>query len=110
MNQYLISQDMNVGYSTFWNANVTTEMTNGQIKMLPINSERDLTIYKWLTPRDFYYDDRQMSKGAFILLSREEAERVHDTPLYNQGLIGYMDDSFVVFVFNREYLESQIVY
>lgn len=110
VNQYLISQDMNVGYSTFWNANVTTEMTNGQIKMLPINSERDLTIYKWLTPRDFYYDDRQMSKGAFILLSREEAERVHDTPLYNQGLIGYMDDSFVVFVFNREYLESQIVY
>lgn len=110
VNQYLISQDMNVGYSTFWNANVTTEMTNGQIKMLPINSESDLAIYKWLTPRDYYYDDRQMSKATFILLSREEAERVHDTPLYSQGLIGYMDDSFVVFVFNRDYLESQIVY
>ncbi|MCD7992100.1 MAG: hypothetical protein LUK37_10130 [Clostridia bacterium] len=110
VNQYLMDQNINVGYSTFWNANVTTEMTNGEIKILPINSESDLVIYKWLTPRDFYYDDRQIDELSFILLSRQEAEQVQDIPLYQNGQIGYMDSSFVVYVFKRNYLESQIIY
>ena len=110
VNRYLIDQNINVGYSTFWNANVTTEMTNGEIKILPINSESDLVIYKWLTPRDFYYDDRQIDELSFILLSRQEAEQVQDIPLYQNGQIGYMDSSFVVYTFKRDYLESQISY
>lgn len=110
VNRYLIDQNINVGYSTFWNANITTEMTNGEIKILPINSESDLVIYKWLTPRDFYYDDRQIDELSFILLSRQEAEQVQDIPLYQNGQIGYMDSSFVVYTFKRDYLESQISY
>lgn len=85
-------------------------MTNGEIKILPINSESDLVIYKWLTPRDFYYDDRQIDELSFILLSRQEAEQVQDIPLYQNGQIGYMDSSFVVYTFKRDYLESQISY
>lgn len=110
VNQYLMDKNIDVGYSTFWNANVTTEMTNGKIKILPINSESDLTIYRWLTPRDFYYDDRQKYESAFILLSRQEAEQIYDTPVYRQAKIGYIDDSYVVYIFNREYLESVILY
>lgn len=63
-------------------------MTNGKIKILPINSESDLTIYRWLTSRDFYYDDRQKYESAFILLTRQEAEQIYDTPVYRQAKIG----------------------
>ena len=84
----MIDQNINVGYSTFWNANITTEMTNGEIKILPINSESDLVIYKWLTPRDFYYDDRQIDELSFILLSRQEAEQVRIYRCIKMGRLG----------------------
>ncbi len=69
---------MTLGYATFWNANVMTELTNGQVEVVAVSLEDG-------TPRpDVWLEDvrdASMSRPqerVFLLLTREEAEQAAD--------------------------------
>lgn len=115
VNRYLMNQKMEVGYSTFWNANITTELTNGKIKMISLNNEMDFTVYKWLTPKDSYQYERGKTKEIFVLLDRRQFENIYNLPadspariMYDQGQVDYLDDYYAVIVFKSQCLDGLI--
>ena len=101
-----------VGYSTFWNANTLTEMTDGQIKMIGLtlkNNDEDanddheatspsFAYYKWLTLKS--YLDIKPEK-AFLLLTPAENEAYLEMPFEDKGEVIYEDDGhFIVYGFD----------
>jgi len=77
--QYLSDNNLLYGFATFWNANVTTELSNGKIKMTGLYSrslmsdEQKFGIHYWLMP--VQYKDPLYYRGeSFLLVSRAEWE------------------------------------
>ena len=110
-----------VGYSTFWNANTLTEMTDGQIKMIGLtlkNNDEDanddheatspsFAYYKWLTLKS--YLDIKPEK-AFLLLTPAENEAYLEMPFENKGEVIYEDDGcFIVYGFDDPSVLYQMI-
>lgn len=49
---YLKNNDLNFGYATFWNANVTTELTDGEINLAPIYSAKSMKSFEYLMKKN----------------------------------------------------------
>lgn len=70
---FLIENDLGMGYSTFWNANTITEITNGEISVLAVR-DNTLTPYKWLTSKSLIKAVQQQ-ENVFLLLTVGEEEK-----------------------------------
>ncbi len=82
------------GYATFWNANITTEMSDGKIDMTSLdpNAEKPV-IYRWLTDKRLIEDDRDR---AFLLLTNEEKG------MYDGSNPVYSDEYFSVYDIDKD--------
>ena len=88
---YLREKGYNFGYASFWNANVVTELTEGEIEMVSLQCERDEEprLYPWLTKLSTLFPTER--EGAvFLLLHEDEVNRykalVFDkTPVFSEG-------------------------
>ncbi|MCL2832371.1 MAG: hypothetical protein FWD78_04300 [Treponema sp.] len=93
---FLENNKMNFGFATFWNANVTTELSNGKITMAGIEiknieDENQIKHATWLT--DKKYENPQYSDNdVFILLAQDEWNElgnnkniVNKSPVYDDG-------------------------
>lgn len=82
--EFLMEQDYDFGYATYWNANIITELTEGQIEMRNVNDTDFTTMHcnPWLIRKDlsYYYSDHTV----FILITDEEY-------LENSGLEMFYD-------------------
>lgn len=91
--EFLTENGYDFGYSTFWNANITTELSNGKVRMANFSEDfDDIKPYMWLTPKK-YYDGSVKAEKPFILLTCDEYEKA-------EGKFGnnpvYRDNSFVI--------------
>jgi hypothetical protein len=83
--RYLIDNQLNYGFATFWNANVTTELTNGKVEIAsldpdgldPSTSQR-FHIWEWLNPVKFFNLSYHQGE-SFLLLTRQEWELARET-------------------------------
>ncbi len=100
---WLQQNEYEYGYATFWNSNILTELSNGQIGMLAIGdsgrpqpeSIRALLPYNWLIRRhaeDYHHPDK-----VFVLLTRDEYALVADAPLFSEDRMLYLNGKYVVF-------------
>jgi hypothetical protein len=73
--QYLLDNKLDYGFATFWNANVTTELTNGKIELAGLNhlDFPQISILKWLIPEKFFNPSFHQGE-SFLLLTRAEWE------------------------------------
>jgi|GEM_PF-6434344 len=95
---FLEENGYDYGYATFWNANITTEMTDGKIDMTSLDpNAEDLRVFRWLT-------DKRLIDGphdrTFLVLENEE------TGIYKGSEPVYSDDSFSVYEIDK----SEIVF
>ena len=99
----MLSEGYNTGYATFWNANVITELSNGQIDMyswsfdLPDVSKAD-DLYEWLQLKSHFTNTPDGK--LFILLAHDE---VHEISLWNflEKLEPfYINSEYVVYTFD----------
>jgi hypothetical protein len=95
--QYIEEHNLSYGFATFWNANVTTELSNGKIEMAGLNPDNIHTLHNWLSPTAYENPDYHKGK-TFLLLTKDEAETYNKEPLL-QGPPDYADDDFVVWRF-----------
>lgn len=95
--EFLLDNEYYVGTSTFWNANIVTEITDGKILMSSIETPDSDVYYKWLTPTDLYQKNREAAGKSFILMERKELENLSDNDKYLDSKIIYQDEYFVVF-------------
>ncbi|MDR0472970.1 MAG: hypothetical protein LBH43_04810, partial [Treponema sp.] len=108
--QYLMDNQLDYGFATFWNANITTELTNGKIELagleprgLDINQFR---IQGWLNPVKFYNPSYHQG-ASFLLLTRSEWEVAREMGRPFARLEpDYEDADFIVI----KYPSAQIIY
>ena len=97
---YLLDNQLEYGFATFWNANVTTELSNGKIEMVGLNSldpdNPQFSIHYWLIPVQFN-DPLYHSGETFLLVSRSEWEQAQTAGQpFTQIQPDYKDEAFIV--------------
>ncbi|MCR5774862.1 MAG: hypothetical protein K6G42_07220 [Lachnospiraceae bacterium] len=86
---YLKENGYDYGYATFWNANITTEMSDGAINMTSLDpNAEELVVFYWLTDRRLIEEKHDK---AFLVLTSEELD------MYEGGEPIYRDEYFSVF-------------
>ena len=91
---FLTENGYDYGYATFWNANITTEMSDGALNMTSLDPDADgLVVFRWLT-------DNRLIEGehdrAFLVLGSYELDK------YKGSEPVYEDEYFSVFDVKRE--------
>ncbi len=80
---YLEENGLDFGYATFWNANVTTELTDGRVEVVAITlGENELgqavpEFGSWLEAEENLQMNRP-DEPIFLLLSADESDRLSD--------------------------------
>lgn len=97
---YLKNNDLNFGYATFWNANVTTELTDGEINLAPIYSAKSMKSFEYLMKKEYLNID-YIDSTCFILLTREEYNDEKECSVIEGGRKEYEDDFFVVLTYHN---------
>lgn len=105
---WLTENGYEAGYATFWNANVLTELSNGQLQMLTVGRYGEPTVqsmeafdlYDWLRRRDA--DTAPRPQNAFVLLSNEELERYAQVSWVQAAPPVYAADGYTVLLLMEE--------
>jgi len=110
--QYLVDNKLDYGFATYWNANVTTELSNGRIEMAGLESRirsganaNQFRILPLLIPKK-YLDPLYHRGEAFLLLSSDEWDLVKGRSSFSGRRPDYKDDNFVLF----RYPSAQIIH
>ena len=91
---FVKAEGYDYGYATFWNANITTEMSDGVIDMTSLDPNADkLVVFRWLTDKRLI--EREHEK-AFLVLTKEELD------MYDGKKPVYEDEYFSVFDINKD--------
>ena len=99
---YLLDKNVVNGYATFWNGNVMTELSNGEIEVWVTSSIEDLlrrndNIFKWLQLTD--HMDRKPEGKIFVLLTEEEYATC-PKELLAQEEVAFSNTNYRLYIFN----------
>lgn len=99
---FLNANGYNIGLGTFWNANVITEITDGQIEMAPIEMKGNeyIKLYEWLTFKKYQNTSYYSDKKVFLILDNAEMDALY--PVISKHYVinrVYQDNDFSVYVF-----------
>ena len=111
--KYLLDNQLEYGFSTFWNSNVTTELTNGKIEIAGLDPygldpgiNNRFRIWSWLGPMK-YFNPSYHSGESFLLLTRTEWKLAQETGRsFTQLQPDYEDSDFIVI----RYPSAEIIY
>ena len=112
---YIEENNCEVGYATFWHANIITQLTNGQIPMIPVIRIYPYSIYlyqDWLTDKRMRALSFIEDRNVFFLLSNDEIDTFSNSELAMYGILTYQDEHFSIYEFDFsdavwEYLDEQ---
>lgn len=86
---WLTTQGYTQGYSTFWNGNVLTEWSSGQIEMWVTQDFNTMKPYKWLQKASH---SEPPEGEVFIITTKEELESMNLSQLYWWSNVVYEED------------------
>lgn len=97
---YLLDNDLTFGYATFWNGNVLTELSNGEVEVAGVSTinKDSIGYHQWLTFAKYHEPGYHEGK-VFILLAQSELEAFQSTELSKEGELAYQDSGYTVYVF-----------
>lgn len=93
---YLEDNQYYFGYATYWNGNITQELSNGTIELANIDDPENFDFFKWSTESSYYDLDYPTGK-VFLLLTEEEATDYADAEVIQAGQKVYDDGVFVIY-------------
>ena len=97
--EFLEDNGYTFGYSTYWNANVVTAISNGKVEVASIYSPETMDYYLWGTTKDYYKEGYHDGK-CFLLLTLEEREAYKEGSVLSNGQEIYRDDYFVIYSYD----------
>jgi hypothetical protein len=116
--QYLLDNKLDYGFATYWNANVTTELTNGKIELAGLEPDglapdgNQFHIQGWLNPVKFYNPSFHQGE-SFLLLTHAEWKLAQKTGRPFARLVpDYEDNDFIIIrypsaeIIHREVLDK----
>jgi hypothetical protein len=95
--QYLLDNRLEYGFATFWNANVTTELSNGKIELASLpDTGLQFHIWSWLNPVKFFNPFYHPGE-SFLLLTHAEWELAQETGRsFTHFQPDYEDNGFII--------------
>ena len=97
---WLVNQGLTEGYSTFWNGNVLTEVTNGKIEAWVVDDLYTMSIYAFL--QNTQHATETPESKYFVLVKGEDELYAFDSTGEKADRIAYQDENgFTVFVFDE---------
>lgn len=101
--EYLTENDYQIGYATYWESNVLTEITNGDIRMINLfmgGEDGNLVYYNWLT--SLYLREVENPK-PFLLLPADFRQYFERSDSYQYCTLVYSDSYHCVYdILDRE--------
>lgn len=101
---FLQENGYTLGYATFWNGNILTELSDGHIAMASIRfdlPEANPAYYNWLTSKQYRDPNFVRAQKVFILLRGDEEEAFYETALYELATPPvYEDETYIVYGFD----------
>lgn len=109
---YLLENNLTQGYGTFWNANVLTELSNGEIEIWVLNPDvsEGFNIYNWLQSKD-HMNNEPINEKVFLVSgtsnmlgdSRDEFDTSHfeDFKVYENGY-------YSIYVFDSDQIDNYL--
>ncbi len=100
---YIEENDLEVGYATFWNSNIVTELTSGKVSMITIYRIYPDSAYgyhDWLTAKPFREESFVEDKNVFLLLEQEETWVFCDSELSLYAIPTYSDEYYQIYQFD----------
>ncbi|MDR2601596.1 MAG: hypothetical protein LBC53_03990 [Spirochaetaceae bacterium] len=92
---YIEKNNLHFGFASFWNANVITELTNGRVEMLGLDSEDIHAISEWL--HVIAYENPDYYAGeTFLLLTVNEWDAYSGDAAFAGRKPDYKDDNFII--------------
>ncbi|MDO5378722.1 MAG: hypothetical protein Q4G52_10355 [Clostridia bacterium] len=95
--QYLLEEDCTQGYATYWNANVLTEITDGQIEVFTVDNWTNGEIDEWLQRKDHL--DRTPDGRVFAIFSAQNWEE--GVPGCDEERLFYASDRLYVCIYEN---------
>ncbi len=77
----LAEKGYDYGYATFWNAQITTLLSDEQVTVLPVKTESNAVVIYPYQVRDSWFQSRE-GKDCFLLLTEGEYELLRYTPYW----------------------------
>ena len=97
--QFLAENGYDFGFATYNNANIITELTNGEVEIGNIGDPEHLEYFKWSSPMK-YYEEGYHTGETFLLLTSEECAEYAEAPALKQGEKVYEDGIYTVYLFD----------
>ena len=101
--EFVVENELTLGYATFWNANIVTELTSGKTAMVGLEVfwlDEKFTYQNWLTAKHYREEAFVEEQNPFILLSHEENEMFAKTPLAEYAIFLYKDARYYIYSFD----------
>ncbi len=96
--EFLQEKGYTFGYATYWNANIITELTDGQVEVANVLDAVDLGYFKWSSPMKFY-EEGYAEGEVFLLLTAEEVAEAADSAVVKNGEAVYEDGVYTVLIY-----------
>lgn len=96
----LVDSGFDVGYCTYWEGNILTEMSSGQLTTVPIHfnsSEKGIVYRPFLTSRDKF---DIIPQKPFLFIYSEYLETFKATPVYAYANLFWQDDELLCYEFS----------
>ena len=103
--QYLLEEDCVQGYATFWNANVLTEITDGEIDVYSVENWSTGDFNAWLQRKD--HRDWAPVGSIFAIFTTQDLE--NGVPGCDEEHLFYSSDDLCVVIYdsNEEFLAAR---
>lgn len=104
--EFLINNNYEFGYGTFWNANVFTYLSNDKLKIgnLYKHNENGVAIIndtykydKWLTPSSYYSNKFDNGKKVFLIVQPKQIEATPNANIFKNGKLVFKNEFYEVF-------------
>ena len=106
---FLEKNGYDFGYATFWNAEVTEYLSNGEIHVGNLGgNENGSAPYEWLSRKEYYQEGYHTGK-TFLLLARTEEPALFqgDITIMTDSTKVYEDEYYVIYEGEGMYLFSE---
>lgn len=95
---FLAENDYKFGFASYWNANIITELTDGEVEIANISNPEELEYFKWSSPVK-YYEEGYNKGEVFLLLTTEEETEYSNAKALKAGTKVYEDGNYAVFLY-----------
>ncbi len=97
---YLKEENYSLGYASFWNANLITELTGGKVEIVSIACEEgeEPHLYPWLTKLNNLFPDKE--EGPVFLLLHENELRRYEA-LISNGEQAFYDGQYYIYQYEK---------